>query len=98
MLTGKDRKYLRAEANQLKPIFQIGKAGVNPNLIKQIDEALEARELIKISLLQNTMEDKEHAADEIAAATHAEIVQIIGQTIILYRTSTDNQKLNLPSM
>jgi RNA-binding protein len=97
MLTGKQKRFLRSEAHHLKPIFQVGKAGVNHNLIKQVDEALEARELIKVSILQNCAENKEEAAREIAAGANADVVQVIGNTIILYKESEENKKIELPN-
>ncbi|SER71330.1 ribosome assembly RNA-binding protein YhbY [Salipaludibacillus aurantiacus] len=96
MLTGKQKRFLRSEAHHLKPIFQVGKAGVNPNLIKQVNDALEARELIKVSILQNCAEDKDDAAHEIASGAKADVVQVIGNTIILYKESEENKKIELP--
>lgn len=96
MLTGKQKRFLRSEAHHLNPIFQVGKGGVNENMIKQISEALEARELIKVSILQNCDEDKETVADELASGTNANIVQIIGMTIVLYKESKENKKIELP--
>lgn len=96
MLTGKQKRFLRAKAHHLTPIFQVGKGGVNENMTKQIDEALEARELIKVSVLQNCAEDKDDVATEIATKIGAEIVQTIGQTIILYKESKNNKELILP--
>ena len=61
MLTGKQKRFLRSKAHHLDPIFQVGKGGVNENMIKQVNEALEVRELIKISILQNCDEDKENS-------------------------------------
>ncbi|MGD6804155.1 ribosome assembly RNA-binding protein YhbY [Rossellomorea vietnamensis] len=96
MLTGKQKRYLRSEAHHLNPIFQVGKGGVNENMIKQISEALEARELIKVSILQNCDDDKDTVADELASGTNANIVQIIGLTIVLYKESKENKKIELP--
>lgn len=86
-LIGKQKRYLRSQAHHMQPIFQIGKQGVNPALVQQIDEALEKREMFKISLLQNTDEVAKEVAPEIAAATNSEVVQIIGRVIVLYRAS-----------
>lgn len=96
MLTGKQKRFLRAQANQLKPIFQVGKIGVNDNMIKQLDDVLEKRELIKVSILQNCSEDKQTVANSIAAGTDAEIVQIIGNNIIFYKESVENKAIKLP--
>ncbi|GEL08637.1 ribosome assembly RNA-binding protein YhbY [Salisediminibacterium halotolerans] len=97
MLSGKQKRYLRKKAHHIKPIFQVGKAGVNPELIQQIGEALEARELIKVSVLQNCPEDKSEAADAISRQADADVVQVIGSTIILYKESQENKTIDLPS-
>ncbi|KRG15519.1 ribosome assembly RNA-binding protein YhbY [Lederbergia galactosidilytica] len=96
MLTGKQKRFLRSTAHHLQPIFQVGKAGVNENMIKQIKEALEARELIKISILQNCDEDRETVGNALSKGAKAELVQIIGNTIILYKESQENKQLELP--
>ncbi|GAA0432105.1 MAG: ribosome assembly RNA-binding protein YhbY [Bacillota bacterium] len=96
MLTGKQKRFLRAQANQLKPIFQVGKIGVNQNMIDQIEDALEKRELLKVSILQNCMDDKDTVAEQLATGTDAEIVQIIGNNIVLYKESTENKQIRLP--
>lgn len=87
MLRGKQKRYLRSQAHHMQPIFQIGKNGVTDEFIRQIDEALEKRELFKISLLQNTDELADEAAAVIAEKTQSEVVQIIGRVIVLYRPS-----------
>ena len=96
MLTGKQKRFLRAKANPLKPIFQVGKSGVNENMMEQISEALEKRELIKVSILQNCMEDKHAVAEKLAQGTGATVVQIIGNNIVLYKESEENKQLQLP--
>ncbi|HAM81312.1 ribosome assembly RNA-binding protein YhbY [Ornithinibacillus bavariensis] len=96
MLTGKQKRFLRSKAHHLKPIFQVGKIGVNDNMIVQINEALEKRELIKVSILQNCMEDKDAIAEQLQEGTHAEIVQIIGNNIVLYKESEENKQIQLP--
>ncbi|QHS22833.1 ribosome assembly RNA-binding protein YhbY [Virgibacillus sp. MSP4-1] len=96
MLTGKQKRYLRSQAHHLKPIFQIGKAGINENLIIQVKEALEKRELIKVSILQNNFEDKNDVAREMAEKSESELVQLIGHTIVLYKESTENKQIELP--
>lgn len=97
MLRGKQKRFLRAKAHHLSPIFQVGKGGVNGNMIKQISEALEVRELLKISILQNCDEDKDTVASELVNGTKSELVQIIGNTIVLYKESKENKTINLPS-
>ncbi|MFB1050745.1 ribosome assembly RNA-binding protein YhbY [Paraliobacillus sp. JSM ZJ581] len=96
MLTGKQKRFLRAKANRLRPIFQVGKVGVNDNMIIQIEEALEKRELIKVSILQNCLEDKDEVAEGLVQGTGAELVQIIGNNIILYKESLENKTIELP--
>lgn len=96
MLTGKQKRFLRSKANRLKPIFQVGKTGVNENMVEQISEALEKRELIKISILQNCMEDKDNVAAELSEGTESEVVQIIGNNIVLYKESKENKDIQLP--
>lgn len=96
MLTGKQKRFLRSEAHHLKPIFQVGKDGVNDNMVTQIGEALEKRELIKVSILQNCMEDKNTVATQLVEGTESELVQIIGNNIVLYKESKENKRLELP--
>ena len=86
-MTGKERAALRAQANKLQPIFQIGKGGVSDNLLKQLDEALEARELIKITILETAYEDTRELCNEIAKELGAEPIQAIGSKFVLYRKS-----------
>jgi len=87
-LRGKQKRFLRSKAHHLQPIFQIGKGGINSAMIVQIEEALEKRELIKVSLLQNTDEVAEEAAQVLEKEIDREIVQIIGRVIVLYKPST----------
>ncbi|WP_087971740.1 ribosome assembly RNA-binding protein YhbY [Oceanobacillus rekensis] len=96
MLTGKQKGFLRSEAHHLKPIFQVGKVGVNENMIEQISEALEKRELLKVSILQNCLEDKDTVAKQLSEGTQSDIVQIIGKNIVLYKESKENKNLQLP--
>ena len=96
MLTGKQKRFLRSKAHHLNPILQVGKSGVNENMVKQVSDALEARELMKISILQNCEGDKEMIAEHLAKGAAAELVQIIGNTIILYKESKENKQISLP--
>ncbi|WP_078390921.1 ribosome assembly RNA-binding protein YhbY [Shouchella patagoniensis] len=96
MLSNKQKRFLRAESHNIQPIFQVGKGGVNENMIVQINEALEVRELIKVSILQNCMEDKHEVAEGIVNGTKAYLVQVIGSMIILYKPSKENAKIHLP--
>jgi len=96
MLTGKQKRFLRAEAHHLTPIFQVGKGGVNDEMTKQIREALEVRELIKVRILDNCEEDKHEVAEALAKNAHAELVQLIGLTVVLYKESRNQKKIVLP--
>ncbi|MFD1864017.1 ribosome assembly RNA-binding protein YhbY [Planococcus chinensis] len=96
MLTGKQKRFLRSEAHHLDPIFQVGKGGVSGTMLRQIEEALEARELVKISILQNNEDDKNDVANQLAEGTAAELVQLIGHTVILYKQSVNNKRIELP--
>lgn len=95
-MTSKQRAYLRSLAQKIEPIFQIGKVGISDNQIEQLINALEARELIKITFLDTIPEDKNIIANEIAQKTNSEIVQIIGKKLTLYKRSTNKQKIELP--
>jgi RNA-binding protein len=96
MLTGKQKRFLRSKAHHLNPIFQVGKGGVNENMVKQISEALEVRELLKVSILQNCDDDRYDVADQLVEGTDAELVQVIGHTIVLYKESQENKTIVLP--
>ncbi|MBY0220989.1 ribosome assembly RNA-binding protein YhbY [Sporosarcina aquimarina] len=96
MLTGKQKRFLRSEAHHLQPLFQIGKSGLTEAILAQIDEALEARELLKVSVLQNCEEDKNEIAERISAFKGIEVVQVIGNIIVLYRESKEKKRILLP--
>ncbi len=96
MITGKQRSYLRSLANSIEPIFQVGKGGINENMVKQFNEALEARELIKVSVLKNSADDTRDICNEAADLTGSEVVQIIGNKFVLYKESKENKVLVLP--
>lgn len=95
MLNSRQRAQLRSIANSYDTIFQIGKGGINDALIKQIDEALEKRELIKIRTLETSPETSREAADNVAEAVKADVVQVIGSRFVLYRESKDNKQIRL---
>lgn len=88
MLKGKQKRQLRALAHHLNPVYQIGKSGVSPEMIKGLTDVLEKRELIKISILQNCEDDKDYLADLVSKRTGSELVQIIGNIIVLYKQSS----------
>lgn len=91
-MTTKQRAYLKSLAMKMDPIFQIGKSSVTPELTAAIAEALEARELIKISVLKNCMDDGRSIAEVLAERTHSEVVQVIGKKIVLYKQAKDEKK------
>ena len=95
-LTSKQRAYLGSQASTLNSIFQIGKASLTPEMITALDEALEKRELIKISVLKNCIDDPREIADVIAERTHSVVVKVIGKKIILFRQAKKNTKYELP--
>ena len=95
MLTSKQRSYLRSLANNITPIFQIGKGGLEENVLKQIDVALEARELIKLKILNNCDIEMREASDVICEALSCEGVQIIGKKLVLYRKSVEKPRIEL---
>ncbi len=89
-MTGKERAQFRAQANHLEPLFQVGKGGMSDALIKQTDDALRARELIKVKvLLESSPITPRETADALAKATGAEVIQVIGGVIVLYRESPE---------
>jgi RNA-binding protein len=84
-LRGKDRAALRAEAHHLAPAVQLGAQGITESLVKSLDEALRARELVKVKLGKGAEGGARDAANDLAARTNAEVVQVIGRTFTLYR-------------
>ena len=95
MLTSKQRAKLRSMASTMDTIMQIGKSGVTDTMIKTVGDALEARELIKMRVLENCGLSVRDAAEELAAATGAEVVAVIGTKCILYRESETKKKIEL---
>lgn len=96
MLSSKERAYLRSLANGLEDVFQIGKSGITEPMKKDIDACLEARELIKIKVLDNCALEAREAGHDLAAAIGADVVQVIGNKFVLYRESNENPKIQLP--
>lgn len=94
-MTSKQRAYLRSLASTMQPIYQIGKGEITPEFTKGIDEALEARELIKISVLKNCMDTPQSLAQVLSERTGSEIVHVMGKKIVLYRESKKNPKIDL---
>lgn len=97
-MTSKQRAYLKSLAMEMDPIVNIGKASVTPELVTAVDEAINKRELIKLSVLKNCMDDPKELADVIAERTHSEVVQVIGKKIVLYRKNKDKPRIELPNI
>lgn len=95
MLNSRQRAQLRGLANGLDTIFQIGKGGVTENTVKQVNDALEARELIKLRTLETSPVSSREAAEQIAEKTDSDVVQVIGSRFVLYRESRDNKQIKL---
>lgn len=96
-LTSKERAYLKSLSGNIDPIFQIGKSSLTPAITSAVDDALEKRELVKISVLKNCFDDPKELASMVAERTHANVVQVIGKRFILYRPSKKAPKIELPS-
>lgn len=96
MLTSKQRAYLRGLANTMDPIFQVGKNGIEDTFLKQLEEALEARELLKIKVLENSGLDAREASNIICEEIGCEGVQAIGSKIVIYKKSQKKPKIELP--
>ncbi len=96
MLNGKQRSYLRGLANTISPVIQLGKDGITDNVIKQVNEVLEARELIKLTILRNSTLDPREACDSLCESTGSEPVQVIGNRFVMYRKSKDKPQIELP--
>ncbi|HJJ10764.1 MAG TPA: ribosome assembly RNA-binding protein YhbY [Clostridiaceae bacterium] len=96
MMTSKQRAYLRSLANTLEPIFQIGKSGISENLIQQLSDALDARELIKIHVLETAPDTAKNLGIEISNLTNSTLVQTIGNKITLFKQKEKNSKYELP--
>ena len=95
MITSKQRAHLRKLAHTIEPIIQIGKQGTSPETAAAVNEALEARELIKLSVLNNCPEDAQEAAEILCKSARAECVQVIGKKIVLYRKNHDKPVIRL---
>ena len=92
MLNSKQRSILRGMANDMDTILQVGKSGINDNMLKQVKDALNARELIKLRVLENSDMTAREAAESIAESVSADVVQVIGSRFVLYRPSDDEMK------
>ena len=96
MITSKQRAYLRGLANDIPAFMQVGKGGLSENLIKTFSDALEARELIKFSVLENSGETSRDIAEALAEALDAEVVAVTGKKVVLYRRAKKKPAIELP--
>lgn len=95
-MTSKERAYLKGLAMNLDPVFQIGKAGLTPEVTEAVRETFNTRELVKIGVLKNCLDDPRQMAEMIADRTGAQVVQVIGKKLVLYKENKDHKKINLP--
>ena len=95
-MTSKQRAYLKSLASNLDPLFQIGKGSVTPEVVEAISEAFNNRELLKIAVLKNCMDDPRAIAEVVAERTRSQVVQVIGKKIVLYKPDKKNPKIILP--
>lgn len=95
-MTSKQRSYLKGLAMNLEPIFQIGKSSVTPENVEAIAEVFNTRELVKISILKNCLDDPKEIANTVAERTRSQVVQVIGKKFVLYKPFKDNPKIILP--
>lgn len=96
MLTGKEKRFLRSLANTIEPIVQVGKGSVNESVLFSLNEALEARELVKVRVLKNCLEEVDAVAQALAEQSEAELVQVIGRNVLLYRRHPKKPVIELP--
>ena len=96
MLTGKEKRYLRSLANTIDPVVQVGKASVNESVLFSLNEALDARELVKVKVLKNCLDEVKDVAQELADQGRAELVQVIGRNVVLYRPNPEKPGIELP--
>ncbi len=95
-LSSKQRAYLGSLASNMDAIFHVGKASLTPEIVEALDAALEKRELIKVAVLKNCIDDPKIIAEAISERTHSEVVKVIGKKMIFYRPNKKNPKINLP--
>ena len=95
-MTSKQRSYLKGLAMNIEPIFQIGKSSLTPEYTEPIAEAFNKKELIKITVLKNCLDDPNEIAQVLAERTHSQVVQVIGKKIVLYKENKDHKKIELP--
>jgi RNA-binding protein len=97
MLTGKQRRHLRALAHLMKPIVQIGRGGIDDGVVAAVDQALADHELVKVKVGEAAALDRHEAAQELAAKTKSELAQVLGNIVLLYRPDPDAPTIKLPA-
>jgi RNA-binding protein len=97
MLTGKQRRHLRALAHPLKPLVQVGKGGIDDGLVAAVDQALTDHELIKVKVDESAGMDRHEAAESLAAKTKSQVAQVLGNTVLLYRAHPEEPTIKLPA-
>lgn len=95
-MTSKQRAYLKGLAMNIDPIFQIGKSSLTPEVTNAVSEAFNTRELVKVTILKNCMDDPMELASTLAERTKSQLVQVIGKKVVLYKESKDHKKIELP--
>ena len=95
-MTSNQRAGVKGLARKIEPVFQIGKSGLTPEVTEAVSEAFNTRELIKLAVLKNCMEDPREIASALSERTKSQVVQVIGKKIVLYKESKDHKKINLP--
>lgn len=95
-MTSKQRAHLKSLASNIDAIFQVGKSSLTPEIVTAVDEALEKRELVKLSVLKNCFDDPREIAEMLAERTRSSVVHVIGKKIVLYRPSKKDPKIQLP--
>lgn len=95
-MTSKQRSYLKGLAMNLEPVFQIGKSSVTPENVEAISEVFNTRELVKISILKNCLDNPKEVANTVAERTRSQVVQVIGKKFVLYKPFKENPKIILP--
>ncbi len=95
-MTSKQRAYLKGLAMNIEPIFQVGKSSLTPEVTEAVSEAFNTRELIKVTVLKNCMDDPKAIAQAMAERTRSQVVQVIGKKIVLYKENKDHKKIELP--
>ncbi len=95
-MTSKQRSYLKSLASTLDPVFQVGKSSLTPEVTAAIEECFNTRELIKVAVLKNCLDDPKEIAQVVAERTHSQVVQVIGRKFILYKPDKKNPKIILP--